>query len=261
MSINVYKWLFESNRYERIILLAGIDFKLMYYGNKLGLLWALINPISQIAVYYLVFEVLMNGGIENFPIYVFSGLFVWMFFTQVTGRSVSILRSKKQFYEHTDMNKIEIYLAQILGSSIGFLFNFIIFLITALFYNIYPSFEYLYFIFIYINLFILSLGVSLILSNLFLLFEDINQIWSIAVRFGFFLSPILFRGNLFQEKLPILNYLNPFSGIINNTRAILLDHSSPDWGMMLFDYGYALLILLLGVTLLNRFSLRASELI
>ena len=49
------KDLTKSNRLERIWLLAKIEFKLRYYENKLGLLWALIKPLLQMAIYYVAF--------------------------------------------------------------------------------------------------------------------------------------------------------------------------------------------------------------
>ena len=52
MLIRIVKdWIWRSNKLERIWLLAKIEFKLRYYENKLGLLWALIKPISDIFIY------------------------------------------------------------------------------------------------------------------------------------------------------------------------------------------------------------------
>lgn len=254
-------WFRDTNRLERIWLLADIEFKLRYYGNKLGLLWALINPLSQILMFYVVFQVMMGQQIENYAIYVFSGLFLWIFFTDCTNRAVGLLKTKRQLYENTDMNKLEIYIAHHLSASIGFLFNLGVFIVGALISGISPSWHYLFFILIYLNLLILSFGVSLILSNLFLFFNDIGQIWNIVVRFGFFLSPILFRGELFDEKVPFLNYLNPISGIINNTREVLLFAKLPDWQMMGFDFAYAFVILGIGLLMLQKLSPKASELV
>ncbi len=254
-------WFYESNRAERIWMMAKIEFKLRYYENKLGLMWALIKPVSQILMYYVVFQVLMNQQVENYVIYLFAGLLLWMFFTECTSGTVKILQTKKYLYEYTNMHKLEIYIASILSSVIGLVFNLMIFLIGAWVSGIYPSFHYVFFIFIFINLFVLSFGVSLILSNLFLLFKDIMQIWNIVVGFGFFLSPILYRGDLFSEKLRFLDYLNPISGIINNARNVLMFQANPDWQMLLFDIGYASLILIIGLMLLKRISPRASELL
>ena len=254
-------WLMESNRLERIWLMARIEFKLRYYENRLGLLWALIKPVSQIAMYYVVFQILMAQSVDNYVIYLFVGLIMWMYFTESTSGTVKILQTKKYLYEYTNMSKLEIYLASLVSSSIGLAFNIVIYFIAAAIMGIWPSKTALLLPLIFINLFILSFGVSLILSNLFLLFKDITQIWTIVVGFGFFLSPILYRGDLFSTKLPVLDYLNPIAGIINNSRNILMYDKMPNWGMYGFDMAYACLIFAVGLFVLNKYSARASELL
>ncbi|MEM6816142.1 MAG: hypothetical protein AAF600_17425, partial [Bacteroidota bacterium] len=148
-----------------------------------------------------------------------------------------------------------------ISSAIGLVFNLLIFVVGAAMSGIYPTYHYIFFLILFINIFILSFGVSLILSNLFLLFKDIMQIWGIVVGFGFFLSPILYRGDLFSSKLPLLDYLNPIAGIINNSRSILMFSQHPDWSMIVFDLFYAGLIFSLGWFLLRKYSARASELL
>lgn len=259
LTYKIHEWFFASNRAERVWMMAKIEFKLRYYENKLGLLWALIKPLSQIGMYYVVFQVLMAQRVENYVIYLFIGLLDWMFFTEVTSGTIKILKTKKYLYEYTNMSKYEIYLASIISSTIGLFFNLIIYVIGACISGIYPTYHYIYFFLIYINLFILSAGVALILSNLFLLFKDITQIWTIIVGFGFFLSPILYRAETFKTHLPFINYLNPIAGIINNTRNVMFNAKPPDWHMLLFDLLYAGVILLIGLFFLNKYSAKASE--
>lgn len=259
---SIYKnWFVESNRAERIWMMAVMDFKLRYYENKLGLIWALIKPLSQLLVYYIMFEIILDSGVENYALYLFSGLIVWNFFTESTTGAIKILQTKKYLYEYTNMKKLEIYTSAILSNSIGFLFNVFIYFVAAAFTGIYPHWTNLWFILIFINITILSYGVSLILSNLFLHFKDISQIWAIVVQFGFFLSPILIRGDLFTSKLPGLNYLNPMAGNIINTRYSLMEYQNPDWALMSWCFLYAVVVLLIGLLVFKKYSPRASELL
>ena len=72
MLIRILKdWIGRSNKFERLWLMAKIEFKLRYYENKLGLLWALIKPISDIVIYYVAFEMIMQQGIPNFISFLF----------------------------------------------------------------------------------------------------------------------------------------------------------------------------------------------
>lgn len=250
-----------AHRWERMWMLAKIEFKLRYYENKLGLLWALIKPASQILMYYLVFQVILGQRVPNYAIYLWSGLLVWQFFTESSTGMIKILQTKKYLYTHTNMNKLEIYLSHMMSISISLVINIGIFVIGSLISGIYPSYHYIFFVPVFINLFLLSLGVALLLSSLFLLFKDISQVWGIIVGFLFFLSPILYRGKLFEEKMPILNYANPMAGIIDNARAVMLYEQQPDWAMIGFDFVYASLIMLLGLWMLKRLGPRASELL
>ncbi|MEM7110593.1 MAG: ABC transporter permease, partial [Bacteroidota bacterium] len=150
----------RSNRTERVWMMAKIEFKLRYYENKLGLMWALIKPVSQIVMYYLVFQVLMNQQVENYVIYLFVGLLLWQFFTEATSGTVKILQTKKYLYEYTNMRKIEIYLASMISSAIGLVFNLLIFVVGAAMSGIYPTYHYIFFLILFINIFILSFGVS-----------------------------------------------------------------------------------------------------
>src|ERR1044072_1123387 len=154
-------WFKRSNKSERLWLLAKIEFKLRYYENKLGLFWALIKPLMDIAIYYVVFQTILKQNIPAFASYLFIGLILWNFFVESTTGTIQILNVKKYLYEYSNMNKLEIYVSTLLSNSIGFFFNFVMFL---LFYNIFEkasnglSFYNVWILAVFINLFILSLG-------------------------------------------------------------------------------------------------------
>src|SRR5688572_6057640 len=137
MLIRIVKdWVGRSNKIERLWLMAKIEFKLRYYENKLGLLWALIKPISDIFIFYVAFEVIMEQGIPNFISFLFIGLIMWNFFVESTTGTIQILNTKKYLYEFTNMNKIEIYLSTLLSNCIGFFFNFFMF---TIFYHVFEK--------------------------------------------------------------------------------------------------------------------------
>src|SRR6266513_2655033 len=128
----VTDWFKRSNKIERLWLLAKIEFKLRYYENKLGLLWALIKPLLDIAIYYIVFQTILKQNIPAFASYLFIGLILWNFFVESTTGTIQILSVKKYLYEYSNMNKLEIYVSTLFSNSIGFFFNLLMFL---LFYN------------------------------------------------------------------------------------------------------------------------------
>jgi ABC-2 type transport system permease protein len=255
-------WLQRSNKLERLWLLAKIEFKLRYYENKLGLLWALLKPLMDIAIYYVVFQIIMKQDIPAFASYLFIGLILWNFFVESTTGTIQILNTKKYLYEYSNMNKLEIYVSTLFSNSIGFFFNFVMFLIFYLFLEKDSTGLSLYNFWIlplFVNLFILSMGMSLILSNIYIIAKDINQIWIVFVSFLFFLSPIFYKLDTFKSRLPSFDYGNPMAGIIINARNAMMGHSGPDLKLFFFDYAYAVFLLLAGLLLLNKLGSRAAE--
>src|SRR6478735_2641975 len=170
----------NSNKMERLWLLAKIEFKLRYYENKLGLFWALLKPIMDVAIYYLFFKTILKTDLQAFASYLFIGLILWNFFLESTAGTIQILQTKKYLYEYSNMNKMEIYISTLLSNSIGFFFNFIMFLVFYTFLEKEStglSIQNFWILAVFLNLFILSLGMSLILSTLYIIAKDITQIW------------------------------------------------------------------------------------
>ena len=255
-------WSLKSNKIERIWLLAKIEFKLRYYENKLGLLWALLKPISDIFIFYIAFEVVLNQGIPNFVSFLFIGLILWNFFVESTTGTIQILNTKKYLYEYTNMNKIEIYLSTILSNCIGFFFNLTFFILYFQFVDAGTqslSLKALYIIPIFLNLIILALAFSIILSCIYVLAKDITQIWMVVTGVGFWISPILYRLEQFREALPGIDYVNPIAGIIINARNVMLYQKNPEWNLFWFDFVYAFVMLFIGTLLLKKVVSRAAE--
>lgn len=258
----VKDWSGRTNKLERLWLMAKIEFKLRYYENKLGLLWALIKPVSDIVIYYVAFEVIMKQGVPNFISFLFIGLIMWNFFVESTSGTIQVLSTKKYLYEYTNMNKLEIYLSTLISNCIGFFFNFVMF--TLYFHLVEkdtPGYTWraLYFIPVFLNLWVFSLAFSLILSNIYIIAKDITQVWMVITGLGFWLSPILFRLDKFRDALPGLDYANPISGVIINARNVLLYGQDPDWYLFAFGWIYAAALLALGLYLLNILGSKAAE--
>src|SRR4051812_15639885 len=258
----VRDWTIRSNKLERIWLLAKIEFKLRYYENRLGLFWALLKPVMDMCIYYVAFKIVLKTDVPAFASYLFIALVIWNFFLESTTGTIQLLHTKKYLYEYSNMNKMEIYISTLLANSIGFLFNLAMFF---LFYNILEthghgiSFNGLWIAVLFINLFILSLGTSLILSNLYIIAKDIHQVWIIFTSFLFFLSPIFYKLSVYQKALPGFIWINPIAGIIVNARKVLMDARTPDFRMMLTDFIYGLLVLFIGLSLLDLLGAKAAE--
>ena len=70
------------------------DMKLRYKRSKLGLIWSLFNPLSQVIVLSIVFRFILPTKIPNFTVFLFTGVLVWSWFsTSLHAATVSIVNN------------------------------------------------------------------------------------------------------------------------------------------------------------------------
>lgn len=67
------------------------DFQARYKGSVLGVAWSLVNPLLLMGIYLVVFSVLFRFDVPHYPLFLLSGLAVWLFFAgsiSLAGRSM-----------------------------------------------------------------------------------------------------------------------------------------------------------------------------
>jgi len=250
------------NRFERIWKIAQIDFKKRYYNDRLGLIWALLNPIMSVSVYYIVFTMIMNRvseGIDNYALFIFSGLIFWIAFVEMLKKGMKTLISKSYLIENIKLNKIDLYLSICLSISMALIFNISAYLIMAKLFGVNYSYLLLYLPILILNIFLIGCGTSMILSVVLIHFRDINHIVDIAIKLGFWTSGIFFKAELILDKLPFVYYINPFVGIIENARNIALYNTCPNLVTMNLNVLIGIFIFIIGAIYVERFGHLACE--
>lgn len=249
----------ENNRMERIWKLAQVDFRRRYYNNSLGLIWALINPLFQVCVYYFAFTFLLKGSVDNYALYLFSGLLFWMFFTEGTNKGLYILKQKRYLIENIQFNKLDLFYSSTFSVFLGFLFNLSAYLMISLISGV-PLYGTVLFLPIFVvNIFLLALAVSILLSTLNIYIKDIVHVWAMVIMAGFWVTPIFLPQEAFSGHFEILLYLNPVTSIIINARETVLYGRYPDLTFLIWGITYTLLLLGLGVILFKKYSHKAAE--
>lgn len=244
----------ENNRLERIWLLAKMDFKRRYYGSFLGLIWAFINPLGRFFIYFYVFTYLLGNDTPNFALFLFLGLVFWIYFSESAFRGLNLIQSRSFILENIQINKIDIYISSLLSSTIGFAFNFTVYFVASLFFDINLGFQALIFPLLFLNMALFILGVMIMLSVINIFVRDIIHIWNLVTLMLMWFSGIFFviDNNSPDWKEAFIAHLTPVCGIIKNARAVLIYGEGFDTGLFLYDYGYTLIFLLVALYLLNR---------
>lgn len=220
--INVLKE-FYSNR-KLIKSLTKNDFKTRFAGSYFGIIWAYIQPICTILVFWFVFQVgFRNPDVGNveFILWFMTGLIPWFFFSEAWNSATNA------FIEYSYLVKKVVFKINILPlikifSSLIVHFFFVIFMIVVyMLYHRFPTVYYLQLIYYMLCMLALVISLSFITAPLIIFFRDLGQIMNIVLQFGMWLTPIMWSVDNLPANMGVLINLfklNPMYYIVQGYR-------------------------------------------
>ncbi|MFC1599726.1 ABC transporter permease [Patescibacteria group bacterium] len=205
--------------------IAISDFKVRYQNSLLGYFWTLVKPLLLFAVLYVVFSVFMRFPVENYQLYLLLGVVIWNFFAEATSIALRSFEAKEAIIRKVYFPRIIIVIASTLTTFLTFLLNMIVFFVFLAVSDIGFSMNFFFFLVYVIELYFLILGMSLILSVLYIKFRDFSHIWEVLLQIGFWMTPIIYPITMVPEAYHRYIYLNPLARLIEYSRAVfVLDH-------------------------------------
>ncbi len=222
------------NERNRAILgeLVRTDFKVRYQGSVLGYAWSVLRPLFLFATLYIIFVYIFPLGrsIEHFPVYLLTGIILWSFFVESTTMGLTAVVSRGDLIRKINLPKYLLVVSSELSALINLFFGLVVLTIFALCNGVNPSLSWLLIIPIIFELFAFSVGISLLLSSLYVRFRDISYIWEVFLQIGFYASMIIFPITSAPANLHKWFFLNPITQIVQDARwAIATDTSITIW--------------------------------
>ncbi len=240
------------------------DFQARYRGSMLGILWTIINPLSMILVYTLVFSQLMKArlpGIDNelaYGIYLCAGILTWGFFAEVVTRSQTLFIENGNLLKKINFPRLCLPAVVLLNALLNFGIIFAIFLAFLAVTGNFPGWSLLACLPVLLIQIALSCGLGTLLGVLNVFFRDVGQLTGIALQFWFWLTPIVYPLNVIPERLRALIELNPMTPLIQSYQRILVQGLAPEWPSLMAPAVLAVVLSLLALRLFRR---RGSELV
>lgn len=233
------------------------DIKVRYKQTVLGVAWAVIQPVFTMVVFTVIFGemVKVDTGKVPYPIFVLAGLVPWTFFSNaIAGAGLSLINQ-----QHL-MTKIYFPRMFVPAATAGaFLVDLAIglgiLLVLMPIYGYYPGWGILALPLVVLLTFAATLGISLILAAMTILYRDLRYVIPFCLQLLMYLSPVIYRPDTLLQKLPPslrwVPALNPMFGIINAYRASLL---GTPWepGMLAVSTASALAMLAFGTSFFRK---------
>ncbi|PIU74959.1 MAG: hypothetical protein COS76_03320 [Candidatus Portnoybacteria bacterium CG06_land_8_20_14_3_00_39_12] len=241
--------------------LAVNDFKLKYNSSALGYVWSLLRPLALFLVLYLVFSVFLRigGGQTNYQFYLLLGIICWTFFADTTLVAMQSIVNKGGLVKKVYVPKMIIVVAASLTSLMTFFLNLAVFFIFVFIFRAPLNWHLIFFPLYILELYIFSLGLSLILSALYVSLRDLSHIWEIILQVLFYVTPIIYPLNIIPEKYHQIIFLNPLAQIIQSMRFASVNQWATTSSFSVYAFLITGLVFVLGVYIFRRRSPYFSE--
>jgi teichoic acid transport system permease protein len=213
--------------------LALNDFKTQFAGSYLGVVWALVQPIVTVLVYWFVFQVgLRNGNITSadgkvvpFVLWLMAGLVPWFYYQDALNGGTSCLIAYNYLVKKVVFNIDILPIVKVLSSIFVHGFFVLFMLCVYALYGFFPDWYTLQIIYYSFCILVLVLGLAYFTSAVVVFFRDLTQIINIILQVQTWLTPIMW--NIDSIKLNpvvrVLIKLNPMFYIVNGYRDALIN--------------------------------------
>jgi ABC-2 type transport system permease protein len=205
--------------------LSITQFKLKYTGSALGYVWSLVKPLMLFGIMYLVFSVLLKAGagVWEFPVQLLVGIVLWTFFAESTTQAMNAIAGASDLIRKAYFPRWILVVSSTGSALLSFAINtLLVVIVTLLLGQLDLSWRSLLAPLYYIELATLVLGLSLLLSALFVFFRDLGHIWEILSLVLFYGSAIVFPFSKIPASLQGIAGLNPIAQIVQDLRWALI---------------------------------------
>jgi ABC-2 type transport system permease protein len=226
--------------------LVSRDFKTRYKRSILGVFWSFLNPLLMMIVQYLVFSQLFKSDIDNYPVYLLSGLVIFNFFNEGVGQALTSIVGNAPLITKVYLPKYVYPVTRVLSSGINLLMSWIPLIIAALITGESITKAYWMVPYILICLMIFTMGWGMVMAAGMTFFRDLQFLWGIFSMVWMYLTPIFYPLSIVPKEIRGYFEYNPMLHYVNAIRAIVLDGVTPKPIEFMICTVSALIMLLLG---------------
>jgi lipopolysaccharide transport system permease protein len=207
------------------------DFKVRYSQSVLGAAWAIVQPLSLMVVYSVIFSVFVRVPTDGipYPVFAYTALLPWTFFANSLSFAIPSLVNNMNLVGKIYFPREILPLSAIIVCMVDFLIASSIFVLMLLFYRVAVGPVILLIPLVLLIQVILTFGISLLASAVNVFYRDVRFVIPLTLQIWMYLSPIIYPVNLVPERFRPFYFLNPMAVLIDTYRRTILLNRMPDW--------------------------------
>lgn len=242
---------------------VGREYSARYRQSILNILWSLVNPVAQVAIYGVLmvaaFNVKAGNGIPYLP-FAWAGMTAWTFFSVAMAMAVPSLIydptfSKAYFpREAVPLSIVGVAFVDLLIQTV------ILFGITMI-QGVGIDYHVLWLLPIYVILGLITAGMAMLLSAITVFVRDVQQVNNIALSMGFFATPIMYPVSQYPHWLVWTAKVNPLAVLIEQMRMVTLHHLAPTFHLLAIEGVLGVVLFVAGVCYIRKVEARMADLV
>ena len=251
-----------------LYLLSLKELRTRYRKSVLGWAWSLLNPLSQMVIFTVVFLYIFlrkppvgdPSGLEIFPLYFLAGLLPFQFFSISVSASIGSVQEGASLIKKVAFPHEHLVLAIVVAQFVTLVIEVAVLSVAFLVFGHMALPWLVPWLALMVLVAMFTIGVALMLSAANVFFHDINYLWGIVAQVLFYTSPIIFV----TEEIPfawlraITNY-GPTGSFVRASQEILYDGHWPSIERWIQVGLYSVITFVAGAWVFNRLSPRFAE--
>ncbi|WP_069385652.1 ABC transporter permease [Cellulosimicrobium cellulans] len=255
-------------------LIVKKEVRVRYRGSVLGMLWSYVKPAVQFVVFFVALGLFLglNHGVEDYAVYLFSGIVVINFFGEGFSNATRSIVGNAALIRKIYLPRELFPVSSLWVSAVHFLPQLLVLLVGALIFGWRPNVAELGAGLLgFVIVAVLSLGLGLLFGAVNVLYRDAENFVDLIVMVATWLSPVLYPWERVAEVLPswlfVVYQLNPLTAAVElfhyafwypaTTSAVALPPSM--WAFGWAGLGIAALLLVLGQSVFMRLEGRFAQ--
>lgn len=230
------------------------DFKVRYKQTIVGVGWAIFQPFMTMVVFSLFFGTLLKIPSDGtpYPIFVYTGLLFWQFFSSALSDTSSVLVSNQAIITKVYFPRLILPFASVATKLVDFAIASVILAGMMVYYGYTPHLSGLFVLpLLLLITFMASVGGGLFLAAINVKYRDVRYVLPYFIQILMFLTPVIYPASI-AGKYSWMLAVNPMMGVIQTARAALLGTTPPNWFLLSLSFVACLIVLIIGIVYFKK---------
>ena len=230
-----------------------------YKNSFLGVLWSFLNPLLQIVVYAIVFQLILKNPQENYAIFICCGLIPWTYFSSAISRSAFTMVENGNILKKVYFPREILPISIVTSETVNFLISTVIILGFVIFGGLGISKYIIFYPLVLLAQYLLLIAISFIVSSISVYIRDLQHLIGVALQLLFYAAPIVYSPEVIPQEYQWILTLNPMAYIINGYRDIFYYQTMPDITSIIGLIAISIVLCVIGYMIFNKLQKGFAE--